>query len=275
MNPMLTVFVDEAGDPGIRDGLRYSSTRHEWFCLAGIIVRSSRLAVLPDWIREIRSAANSKQAPALHYHRINRQRRNEVCRVLATKPCRAFVLASHKSNMRYYINHNLGAPVEAGTFYNWCLRLLLERMTAWAAEWLKRNRGQLEPLRVVLARRGHDYNHLFSYVDRLRMQKLTGTLLLKGPGLAPELLERANWTVESAEEIDGLQLADVVASAFYQAANSVSPAWDLLPATSLGPIIAKRAKVAANYGVTVFPLAHQAELPEKARMLFRSYGYSM
>lgn len=95
--------------------------------------------------------------------------------------------------------------LEGGTFYNWCLRLLLERVTAWCERRLLADGVELGPIRVCFARRGHDYEHFFSYVDRLRMQKETDTLFLKGPGLAPALLDRTHWTVRAAESVAGLQ----------------------------------------------------------------------
>jgi hypothetical protein len=273
MQPTLSIYIDEAGDPGVRDGVRYAVGRHEWLCLSAVAIRSSRSEELPDWVREMRVSANSTQAGALHYHRINAARRKAVCEVLAAKPARAFVLASHKSNMREYVNDRIGSMLESGTFYNWCIRLLLERVTDWAETWMKAELGQLEPMAVAFAQRGHDYDHFNSYVDLLKMQKEAGTLYLKGPGLAPTLLDRSHWSVGPASSLAGLQLADTMASAFYQAANTASPTWDTGPAQALSPIIVSKRSVVANHGVTVFPLPHQAELPEEARAIFRFYGY--
>ncbi len=273
MRPTLTVYIDEAGDPGVRDGLRYSSSRHEWLCLSAVVVRSMRSPDLPVWVREMRDAAKSTQAGSLHYHRILTGRRSDVCQTLASKPCRAFVLATHKSNMREYVNDRIGAMISGGKFYNWCLRLLLERVTAWAEEWQKRELDTVEALEVVFAQRGHDYEHFFSYIDLLKMQKQADKLFLKGPGLAPALLDRSRWSVIPAADLAGLQLADTVASAFYQAANVASPTWDVTPAQRLKPIIMDKNGCAANVGVTVFPLPHQATLPEEARPIFRTFGY--
>jgi hypothetical protein len=270
MGPALTVFIDEGGDPGVRDGLRYAAGRHEWLCLSAVAVRSSREADLADWIAEMRAAANSRQAGALHYARITSERRKSVCEAFAKKPARCFVLASHKSNMREYINERIGRMMEGGKFYNWCTRLLLERVTAWAADWQMKEIGHVEPLSVVFAHRGgHDYDHFFSYVDLLAMQSRNGTLFLKSNGLHPETLDRTNWKVLPAERWAGLQLADTVASAFYQAANVASPTWDIEPAKALAPIMAG----GANEGVTVWPLPAQAELPEASRPILRQYGY--
>lgn len=274
MCPTLTVYIDEAGDPGVRDGLAYRSSRHEWLCISAVVTRSNRDGEVVEWVKRLREKAASTQAASLHYHRIKADRRTSVCEELAKHPCRAFVLASHKSNLREYINPRIGAMIDGGTFYNWCLRLLLERVTSWAEAWQKENAVTREPLRIVFAQRGHDWDHFFAYVDLLRMQKLAGTLYLKGPGLAVELLDREYWTVEQAALNAGLQLADTVASSFYQAANSVAPNFDIQPACALAPILPCRRGVAANYAVTLFPLAHQASLPEEARPIFEHYGYS-
>lgn len=268
------MYIDEAGDPGVRDGLAYRDGRHEWMCVSAVVTRTSRDAELVEWIRELRAAANSTQAGSLHFHKINKARRLPVCEALAGLPCKAFTVASHKTNLREYANPRLRAMIKGGTFYNWCLRLLLERVTAWVEQWQRANLGHVEPLRAIFGERGHDWEHFFSYVDRLAMQSKTGTLFLKGPGLAPELLDRSEWIVERADRNAGVQLADVVASAFYQAANSASPAHDLAPAEALSPIFPRRNGSAQNYGVTVWPLPHQAPLPMTDRAIFEIYGYT-
>lgn len=273
MASALTIYIDEAGDPGVRDGLSYLGKRHEWLGIAAVAVRSSRNADLVEWVREMRQQANATQSGALHYHKITVERRAGVCSLLAGKPARAFILASHKSNVREYINPRLQKMIDGGKFYNWCIRLLLERVTAWAEAWQLKDLGRLEGLQVVFARRGHDYDHFFSYVDLLRMQAENGTLFLKGPGLAPALLDRSEWSLSQPEQLAGLQLADTVASAFYQAANTASPAHDVAPAESLKTIMAAKAGIAANNGVTVWPLPQQADFPDESKPIFRFYGY--
>ena len=218
----------------------------------------------------MRAAANSRQAGSLHYAKIAVDRREAVCASLAARPIKAFTLASHKTNMRDHINDRLGAMIESGKFYNWCMRLLLERVTDWAARWQRGELGGVEPMKVVFARRGgHDYRHFFSYVDRLAMQRRTNTLYLNSRGLDPVLLDRSDWSVAAAEKVAGLQMADTVASAFYQAANTLSPSWSLGPAKALKPVV----EGGADKGVTLFPLPHQAPVPDEARAIFRWYGY--
>lgn len=275
MSNLLTVYIDEAGDPGVRDGLKYYDTRHEWLCLAAYVVRTSNDGQLVEWVRELRSAANSRQAGALHYHRITAERRQHVCETLAQKPARAFVVASHKSNMREYVNPRIGTKLAADKFYNWAFRLLLERVTEWGERWLLENAGAVEPLRLIMAGRGgHDYDHLFSYIDLLRMQVEARTLFLKGKGLHPTLLDRTRWKIAPAETMAGLQLADTVVSAFGQAVNSASPSYDIEPAKALRPILAadKRGCV-ADKGLMALPFRHQGTIPEPARPIFEHYGF--
>ena len=269
----ITVYIDEAGDPGVRDGLHYAGTRHEWLCVSAVVVRSFRSAEAVEWVKQCRVEANSTQAGSLHYHRVSKDRRRNVCASLATRPCRTFTLASHKTNLREYVNPNIDKMLKGGTFYNWCMRLLLERVTAWVEHWSLQNGIRLQGMKVVFAERGHDWDHFFNYVDLLRMQKQSNTLYLKGPGLHEALLDRADWTTVKAEKLAGLQCADIVASAFYQAANASSPSHDIAPAIELDPVVTKANGTARNSGLTVFPLPKQAHIPADHQVIFERYGY--
>lgn len=224
----------------------------------------------------MRDAARSRQSDALHYARITSSRREAVCRILGGKNLRSFCMASHKTNVRGHFNDRLGRMQRADQFYNWCVRLLFERLSEWNERLCKAEKTQISPIRVVFAERGgHDYDHMFAYFDKLRMQAESGTLYLKGKPLAPQLLVRDHWSVVRAEQLAGLQIADTIASAFYQAANTASPLWSMAPAEALKPIMAKDGKGDyANAGVTVWPLAHQSKIPDGARAIFRGYGYA-
>ncbi len=270
----LTVYIDEAGDPGVRDGLRYLGSRHEWLCTSAVVIRSEREPCVVDWVRDLREVARSRQAGVLHYQRITRERREGVCAKLATFPVRTFTMASHKSNLRDYINPRIQRQMDDGIFYNWCMRLLMERLTAWAWKWMKEN-GGVEPLRIIFAERGgHSYDKMFGYFRTLRMQAEAGTLHLSGPGLQEPTLDQSLWSVAPTTAAAGLQLADVVASAFYQAANAASPSFDQAPAEALRPVVVAGAnKTEANVGLTVWPLPRQASLEEASKPIFRHYGY--
>lgn len=268
----LTIYIDEAGDPGAKDGLRHLTGRHEWFTLGAVVLRTSREAETVEWIKMLRETANARQAGALHYNQVHSGRREGLCRKFATFPLRGFVFASHKSNLREYYNPRLKQKIDGNRLYNWCFRILLERMTAWAEKWQDRELGYIEPLKIIIAERGHNFDHFLAYIDKLRWQRENGQLYLKGPGLRSEHLDRSMWTIERMNARAGLQLADTVASAFYQGANSASPQFDQAPAIALQPIIVGRSS-AANHGVTLWPLPHQASIPPPTQPVFEAYGY--
>ena len=179
--------------------------------------------------------------------------------------------------MRAYQNNKLPIIEQSSRFYNWCMRLLLERAGQWCADQAIKEFQEKRPIRLVLSQRGgHNYDKLFWYIfDKLGWQESAGTLFLKRPVLQG-VLRRELTTVESHEALAGLQLADVIASAFFQAANSALSTFDLAPAKALGPIMARPRNGAskANFGVTLLPLPHQGQIPEADRGIFAHYGFN-
>ena len=145
----------------------------------------------------------------------------------------------------------------------------------WYADQIKAGAVKSGPLRVIFSERGgHDYDHMFSYLERLIDQARTSGHKLRAKHFDPEMLNRSMWSIEPDEKLAGLQLADVVASAFYQAANRQSPNWNVAPALALSPIVATDIRGSArDVGVTVWPLSHQGRLPEASRVIFQKYGY--
>ncbi len=274
-SPLLTLFLDEAGDPGAHDGLSYLPGRYEWLCLGGYLIRTEREPETVEWVRELRYEVKATQAPALHYHRVNLRRREQLCRSLASRPARAFCVLSHKSNLREYHNPKLGRFSDPDKLYNWCIRLLLERVTEWCRPLQTSERGGPEPIRIVFSERGgHDYDHLFSYLDMLNMQYDAGRMKLAPRHWSSAMVRTDQFEIVRADAAAGLQLADVIASSFHQSANTAHPHWDIAPASALEPVVAKDEKgSAANMGVTVWPLRHQAPVPEGARPIFEKYGY--
>lgn len=196
--------------------------------------------------------------------------------MLATKDVRIFTVASHKTNMRGYQNKRMGSSLGRGEFYNWCLRLLLERVTQWCARRSKRAGLPLQPARLVFSERGgHDYQHLKAYIDNLRFQAASGTTILRAREIVPEMLDPELCEVSPHNSLAGLQLADIAASAMFQAADSLSPAYTLDPATELKKRVAKapNQRTAAEFGLMKLPFKHHGEIPEADRPLFELFGY--
>lgn len=274
MESRLTVYIDEGGDNGVKDGLWYHGTRHEWFTLAAYVVRSDNSADLVSVRDELLSGANARQAANLHYYKLKEDRRQQVCGILATKSARAFAFASHKSNMREHVNPKLGM-MKAREFYHWCCRLLLERVMEFASLDATAKRYAPAPLELIFSENaGLKYDAMFGYFETITQQARLGQFKLKPKCWVPEMMDRRCWKVEPHAKLAGLQLADVVASAFQQGANSVAANYNTGPAKSLSPIMARGPRNQhCNSGVTLWPLKKQAPIPMEARSLFEHYGY--
>jgi hypothetical protein len=275
MEPRLTVYIDEGGDNGVKDGLWYHGTRHEWFTVAAYVIRTDRSADLVRLRDELLSGANARQASSLHYYKLREDRRQQVCELLATQSARAFGFASHKSNMREYVSPKLGT-IKAREFYHWCCRLLLERVMEFAAIDAKSKGYAPAPLELIFSENaGLKYDVMFSYFETITQQARLGQFKLKPKYWVPEMMVRDHWKAEPHARLAGLQLADIVASAFQQGANSAASNFNVRPAIALSPIMARDARNHhRNAGVTLWPLKKQAPIPIEARPLFEHYGYA-
>ncbi|WP_443027211.1 DUF3800 domain-containing protein [Sphingomonas sp. LR60] len=271
--PGYVVFIDEAGDPGIKPAGNAPAWT-EWFTLGAVVVAAHREPEVRGWIEEMRNVTRSRQKPDLHYRNLSLANKRRVARMLASKEVRLFTLASHKANMRGHRSAALGR-MGPDQYYNWCLRFILERVTAWCAR--RARRDQVSPaLKIIFSERGgHRYSDLVDYLKKLDHQSRAGTLTLKARCMVPNVLVPELCEVRPHTSVAGLQLADIVASAFFQAANSALPTHELSPARLLNDRMAKegRSRTHANFGVTLLPLPHQGTIPARERAIFEFYGY--
>jgi len=133
--PYYIAFIDEAGDPGLNT-VRPTDVAggSEWLCLGAIVLRATYAADIEEWVRAIQSKAGLRAETDLHYRNLPAFRKRIVCSEIAKLPIRGFVLASNKKNMRQYRNQRAERVKSQQWFYNFCLRLLLERVTHFCYE---------------------------------------------------------------------------------------------------------------------------------------------
>lgn len=270
--PGYSIFVDEAGDPGIRAvGPNAAS---EWFTMGAVVIDHRRDGETVEWVREIKGAVRQDQKPFFHYKDVlPGPRRLRACELLATKPCRLFAVASHKPNMSGYENPRPEGRGGQHVFYNWVLRVLLERVTHWVRAKSLKDHGEVRKARLVLsATGGLNYGQLKAYHELLRLQGKNAYLNAKT--IAWDVLTQSLYEPVPARSNAGVQLADIVASAFYQAAHADGVNWDLEPALALRKIVATSKRSAANCGLTLMPLTSaQQRLDTPRRQIFEAYGY--
>lgn len=283
-----TLFVDEAGDdkvdrlkPGPPDG------NSEWLCLGGYLVRAEDEPDLERRRDEILRSFGGQPGQALHYRNLKPRNRLTAAKNLASMDYRArgFVVCSFKETMIGYRNERAAASTgnARDILFNFVTRLLLERVTHYVLN-VAHKHGIRDPvLRIVMAsRKGHHFGQLKAYIAQLMNQALAGTTFLntrevKEKVLRWNLIERA-----SASQVPGLQLADVLVSAFFQSIERASPHYGDKPAHDLLRLMAKRspragiARSCENEGVTFYPATRVAKLlTEEQCAFFEHFGYDI
>ena len=209
------VYVDEAGDEGIgKLKLDVNGGQSQWLLLGAVIVRSDLDRGLPKQRDAILARFPHKKARDLHFRNLKHEQKVVTCQEMAALPISSCVVFSNKST----ISGSRWAEIfkRPGYLYNFLTRWLLERVTAHCAS--DRFNADAVRLKVVFSRRGGtNYQAMRDYMELLRdgreHQRPVRSIVW-------HTLEPTEITVERHEKWAGLQLADAVTSAYF---NAVEP----------------------------------------------------
>ena len=161
-------------------------------------------------------------------------------------------------------------------FYNYCVRLLMERATELCLKDSLKHYEEPRPLRVVFSQRGgHSYGQTKAYWEILKRQAAGRTTLLNKREVRHQVLRFNLVDYVPHEQNAGLQLADIVASAFFQSVETSGRNFDTRHAKQLGPIMAKERNVVADFGLALQPTnPRDLKLSVGQKEIFRHYGYT-
>lgn len=270
------LYVDEAGDDGLSKVKPIDlNGASEWLVITGLMIRAQDESNCRKWLAEVRQDIAATQSSTLHFRRLSPSKQRRAAEMLAELPVRVFSVCSNKKNMRGYRNERASLAGGKQWFYNWVVRIMMERSTNYCADNSFKKLGKLTKMKVVFsARGGHSYGQTKAYWELLRFQKMTGRTYLNWRTM--------NHDVLSFDLVDyvphymhaGLQLADIAASAFYQAVETSSTRWSLEPAKALEPRMARREGKVADVGLVLQP--HDIDkigLSGDQRSIFEYYGY--
>jgi len=276
-DPYYIAFIDEAGDPGLKTVRPIDPTGGtEWLCLSAIVVRAKYHGEIAGWVRSMLEKAGVPNPTDLHWRKLPDYRKRIVASELASRPVRAFILASNKKNMRGYRNMRAERAQSKQWFYNYCLRLLLERVTGFCYEHAIRECANGRFVKIIYSQRDtHSYAQTAAYQELLKMQAKGGALVLSKRRIMWEVLDWRLSEPVSHKSSAGAQLADVVASAFYQAVDTLPPTkWNNEFAKALKPIVAAENGSSMGYGVALQPTPpSKARLNDRQKEIFEFYGY--
>lgn len=282
-------YVDEAGDPGLANIKPIDSKgSSEWLILSGVLVRASNELRTKDWDRDFRIAGGRKPEHAIHFRKLRDPHQLAVCEELAKLPVRAFVVASNKKNIRRYKNDFAQAQRDTlmdhsqsySWLYFWLFRLLMEKMTDYAARRAVFDNAPSGLMKIEISRCSHvHYPDLIKYLHWLRIKDRQGTQFITQGAITWSAIDFDLIEDHDHATRSGLVLPDIVASAFFAACDRVdrgrSP--NPFPAFKLDKRMARRSErrddTPAFYGVKLFPSFRDAALDEEQARIFRHSGY--
>ncbi|WP_245474359.1 DUF3800 domain-containing protein [Mesorhizobium sp. M2A.F.Ca.ET.042.01.1.1] len=272
-------YIDEAGDPGIQRVRPIDNVGGtEWITLSAVLVRKPNLSNAPHWVRNIVADIGVTQRRDLHFRDLSPTRKMRACTMLAELPVRLFVVCSNKRNMRQYRNERAEKVLSNQWFYNWLVRILIERVTHYCERDSNKRFGAPRYVKFEFSQRGgHSYSQTAAYHELLKLQSKSDTTVLKKWGPRWSVMHWKLVDYYSHKDRAGLQLSDVVASSFYHAVDNLDTGpCDPRFARLLRPRVAFRGTYNyADYGVVLQPTPDwKADISEAQRAIFRDFGYT-
>lgn len=273
-------YIDESGDPGTKTVRPLDPNgSSEWMTLAAVVIRKEREAEISGWVSDLMNSLGSHQMRDLHFAKLSPSRKLAACEYLAKLPIRCFVVASNKQNMRAWKNQRAAKIPSDNWFYCWMSRLLLERVTHWTAQRSISEHKEIRKLKLVFsARGGLSYSQMNAYYAWLK-SKGNNQFLKKG-SLEFEALDMRLLEVENHAAFDPLKLPDIVASAFFKAADihhtrGCDPSFALALKDRMARWPDRKSGVISGYGVKLMPGygALHGKVEDRQREVFRQYGY--
>ena len=259
-------YIDEAGDEGFgklktADG---NGGQSRWLLIGACLVGAEddhKLPALRDAILK-RLPGNRRD---LHFRDLNHDQRVFVAQEIGKMPVGAAVTFSHKATLP----GSKWEPVfrQKGYLYNYLVRWLLERLTL---ECCPLPGEGTNTLRLVFSRRGGtDYATMRDYLILMRDGR---ELMQPVRSIRWEVLDVNNIAVEAHKKWAGLQIADCITSAFFQAVET-NPYGNVETryAEELRPRLIRRGANAVNHGVTPVPSLYAAKCSDETYRWFSSF----
>lgn len=271
-------YIDESGDPGLKRVRPIDETGStEWLVISAVLVRRDRDNETKSWVTDLNKAVGRSHDHVIHFKDLDKDQKLVICQEMADLPIRIFCVASNKKNMRGYSNEKAAKVAAKQWFYNWIVRILLERITDFCLRYAEENKLSRRHVKFVFSQTGgHSYSQTAAYHDLIKRQSQGENIYLAK--------WKPRWEVMSFHLVEnyphyqraGLQLADVAASAFYQAVDNL----DTGPcrcdyAEALSPRVAMDADGnKRDYGLVFQPSAYwKADIGSDQEEIFRFYGY--
>jgi len=275
-------YIDEAGDCGIKTVKPLDANgSSEWFILSAVVIDAAREDQVAGWVEHMTSSARliQRQIKVLHFKNLLPVTKTLVCTSVASLPLRCFVIASNKQNMRGYANPFAEKIPSKNWFYCWMSRILLERVTHYVKHRSIKRYGEVQKVKLEYSECGGlSYSQMNAYYEWIKMKSGAANLFLPLGGLVWETMDRSLLKVYPHKERHGLQIADIVASAFFKACDihdtrECDPQFAKLLLPRMARAIYNGDNLISGYGVKLFPKYQEVNITSQQREIFQFYGY--
>lgn len=275
-------YIDEAGETGLKKILSIDPTGSaEWFILSLVIVARENIPSITDWIADLIRTTGSAQLRNMHFRKLPDHWKDYTTKYLAEKPIMGFVVCSNKKNMRRYRNVRAERMGVKDWYYCWLTRLALERASNFVWRRSIQRYGTPKRLKVIFGERGGlRIGQIGAYYQWIRQQSMNENLYIAWGDIEWETIHQLLLDKDFTHNLDGLKLADILASAFFCACDS-QQSGPCQPdfALNLKPIMARfpnnESGRHSGYGVKLLPTWSQAKLSAPQQTIFRRYGYPL
>ena len=275
-------YIDESGETGLKTVLGVDATgSSEWFVLSLVLVPKELEPALHSWITEMLSLTGSKQLKDIHFSKLSEPHRRAVTQLLSQKGVMCFAICSNKKNMKRYRNPRAEVMGVNDWFYCWVTRLALERASHFVWRRSIQNHGAPKRMKIIFSERGGlKIGQIGAYYEWIKKQSLNDNLYLAWGDIEWETVHPLLIDKDFHKNLPGLKLADIVAAAFYAAAdNKQSGPCEPQHAKALKSVMARfRSNETgrySGYGVKLMPSWGKAKLSADQKRIFEFYGYPL
>lgn len=254
-------YIDESGDDGL-DKFRLQGANggaSTWLVLSAFVTRYSRDLELVSWRNEILSRIPERKSRNLHFAQLNHAQKIVAAQSIATKRCQAVSVLSDKTTI------SEGIYKQKNQLYFYLARYLVERVS-WLCRDLRRQVPEGDGrAKIIFSRRGGmSYPDFRQYLEKLRDSENTQ---IHWP-----VIDIAGIEAEDHSRRAGLQLADIVASAF---SSGIEPNrhgnCEARYAEILKPIVFQRNKNYFSYGMKLVPQFDRLTLSDEQQRLIKIF----
>lgn len=259
MGCSFVAYVDEAGDEG------FNSKGSEWFVLSALVTdKVDENAMLEEVLNSVLLRLGKRKKKPLHFRKLSHHQRVPYIAQIAAAPVRAISILVHKPSLLKRETFN-----KEHRLYHYAVRYLVERVS-WLCRDRKHSVGDGTVELVFSNRGGMSYTAISEYINSLVIkagQKEAGTLV-HDIRIAAGTMDAGKVLTFSHGDRMGLQVADAVASGFYNALEARYGFTEDRYARMLKPILYNYRDRGSyrGYGLKFFPREAEKLIETDARL---------